>query len=277
MNTKTLTKSQYTNLVKDVRALIEGGKVRARQAVANELVVTYWEVGRRISEEGLTENAGYSLAILENLSQELAIDYTTLTRSIKVFQIYNLVPRDKNLTWAQYRVLIPIENDQERCWYEELAQTEGLTRDQLLSAIKRDDFCQRGKREEGRRKKGQTIKRPTEPTYLYKAFVERVVDGDTLLLKIDLGFTVFKEQRVRLAQVDAPEKKTPEGKEAQDFVLHELAQVPFVMVKTNKIDIYGRYVGDVFYFRGEMDKNKIFLEGKYLNGELLSRGFVKII
>ncbi len=274
----TLTKPKYTKLVKDIRALIEGGKERAQAAVANELVETYWQVGRRISEEGLTDNAGYSSAVLENLAQELVIDYSTLLRSIKFFHTYNLAPRSQNLTWSHYKNLIPIENDEERGWYTELAQTEGFTRDQLASAIKRSAYTESKKSKKGATKRvTQTITRPSEPTYLYKAKVEKVVDGDTLLLKIDLGFAVFKEQRIRLSSIDAPEKETPQGKEACEFVLDALAQVPFVMVKTNKVDIYGRYVGDVFYSVGETDKNKIFLQGKYLNQELLNRGLAKVI
>ena len=70
-----LTPSRYTKLVKDIRVLIEEGRARATRAANQELVQTYWNVGRRICEEGLTENAGYSQAILEDLAEELSIDF----------------------------------------------------------------------------------------------------------------------------------------------------------------------------------------------------------
>ncbi|MCK5014233.1 MAG: thermonuclease family protein, partial [Candidatus Omnitrophica bacterium] len=101
--------------------------------------------------------------------------------------------------------------------------------------------------------------------------------GDTLLLRIDLGFQVWKEQRVRLAGIDAPAMDQPKGKEAYKFVLNQLAKVGFVMVKTNKIDIYGRYVGHVFYSSTALSKEKVFLSGRYLNQELLSRGLARAL
>ena len=48
-------------------------------------------------------------------------------------------------------------------------------------------------------------------------------------------------------------------------------------MKTNKIDIYGRYVGHIFYSLKETDKDKIFSEGNYLNQELLNRGLARAI
>jgi micrococcal nuclease len=41
--------------------------------------------------------------------------------------------------------------------------------------------------------------------YEYRAKVKRVVDGDTLDLEVDLGFTVKVDIRARLFGIDAPE------------------------------------------------------------------------
>ena len=96
-------------------------------------------------------------------------------------------------------------------------------------------------------------------------------------MRIDLGFQVFKEQRVRLAGMDAPAIDSSQGQKAYRFVLNQLARVDFVMVKTNKIDIYGRYVGHVFYTFKNLSKNAIFTEGRYLNQELVEKGLAKIL
>ena len=147
------------------------------------------------------------------------------------------------MTWSHYKLLIPMKEPQERLWYEDLAEKEGL-------------------------------KRPAEATYLYKAIVDRVIDGDTLLLRIDLGFQVLKEQRVRLAFIDTPSIDEPSDlKGAVPFKL----KVDFVMVKTNKIDIYGRYIGHVFYSSKAKNKSAIFAKGKYLNQELINKGLARII
>ena len=38
--------------------------------------------------------------------------------------------------------------------------------------------------------------------------VDRVLDGDTIDVTIDLGFDLYKKERVRIAGVDTPEKRT---------------------------------------------------------------------
>ena len=83
---KTLTPTKYSKLVRDVRKIIESGKIRAAQAASQELVVTYWEVGKRISEAQLPDRAGYAQAILDDLSDELSIDVTTLIRALQLFE-----------------------------------------------------------------------------------------------------------------------------------------------------------------------------------------------
>lgn len=271
----TLTKRGYSQLAKDIETLITEGKKRASNAASQELVTTYWEIGKRLSEEVLTENAGYKSAVLDKLAKEIAIDSTILHRTILFFKRYSTSPRGSNIKWAHYRELMRIQDQNERTWYENLILTRNLTRDQLLSAINRDSFTLASRT--GKQPKTPQITRQTSPTYLYKAFVKRVVDGDTLLLNIDLGFGVLKKQRVRLAGIDAPEIKTPEGEKSFEFILNELAKVDFVMIKTNQIDIYGRYIAKVFYSFTDTKKDLIFLQGKFLNQELLNRGLAEIL
>ena len=38
--------------------------------------------------------------------------------------------------------------------------------------------------------------------------IDKVVDGDTIDVLIDLGFDLYKKERVRIAGVDTPEKRT---------------------------------------------------------------------
>ena len=38
--------------------------------------------------------------------------------------------------------------------------------------------------------------------------VVKVVDGDTVDIILDLGFGLFKKERVRIAGIDTPEKRT---------------------------------------------------------------------
>ena len=43
--------------------------------------------------------------------------------------------------------------------------------------------------------------------------INRVVDGDTIDVTIDLGFDLYKKERVRVAGVDTPEKRTKDHEE----------------------------------------------------------------
>ena len=49
--------------------------------------------------------------------------------------------------------------------------------------------------------------------YEYKAVIERVVDGDTIDLRIDLGFKVWINERCRLLGIDTPESRTRNARE----------------------------------------------------------------
>jgi len=53
--------------------------------------------------------------------------------------------------------------------------------------------------------------------YDYRARLVRLIDADTFVLDIDLGFYVHTEQHIRLLGIDCPESKTPEGKRATEF------------------------------------------------------------
>jgi hypothetical protein len=51
--------------------------------------------------------------------------------------------------------------------------------------------------------------------YVYKAKLDRVVDGDTIDATIDLGFDTWAFRRIRLAGIDAPETRTRDLVEKQ--------------------------------------------------------------
>lgn len=45
--------------------------------------------------------------------------------------------------------------------------------------------------------------------------IDRVLDGDTIDVTIDLGFDLYKKERVRVAGVDTPEKRTRDLEEKE--------------------------------------------------------------
>ena len=84
--------------------------------------------------------------------------------------------------------------------------------------------------------------------------VERVVDGDTVDVILDLGFGLFKKERVRIAGVDTPEKRTRNLKEKQlGNDATEFAEKWFadgdIVIRTEKDGKYGRLLG--WCYKGE--------------------------
>ncbi len=167
-----LTEVRYTKLVTDIRKLIEEGKARADLAARQELVQTYWSIGKRITEEGLTHNAGYNTAVLEDVAEELNIDLATLKRCISFFKTYKGAPSGTNLSWSHYRNLLPITNDEERERYEDLAEEDGLNVAQLSKTIIDGRYGQ-SQKSNGKTVTSEKVKRPTESPYIYKAIVDR--------------------------------------------------------------------------------------------------------
>jgi len=118
-----------------------------------------------------------------------------------------------------------------------------------------------------------------EDIFTYKALVERVIDGDTLLANIDVGFGIWKRERLRLRGIDAGEIGTAQGNLAKRFLEKELSACSFVIVKTYKNDKYDRYLVDVFY-EGETPEKGVSPQavadsGAFLNAVLLSHGLAK--
>ena len=80
----------------------------------------------------------------------------------------------------------------------------------------------------------------------YHAVVDRVVDGDTVDVVLDLGFDLSLRGRFRLAGIDTPEMNTPAGKAARARTVELLPVGGHVFVETFKADAkdkYGRYLG----------------------------------
>ena len=97
-------------------------------------------------------------------------------------------------------------------------------------------------------------------TYFVKS-VDRVVDGDTIDISIDLGFDLTKKERVRLAGIDTPEKRTKDQKEkemgyqATEFLEMHLMEAKKLTVKTEKEGKFGRMLG--WLYKSETDTKSI--------------------
>ncbi len=96
--------------------------------------------------------------------------------------------------------------------------------------------------------------------FFYRADLERVVDGDTLLVQIHMPFNQKRRQYLRLARLNAEALKTAPGERARNWLRRQLAGNSILDLRTHKTDRYDRYIAEVW--SGDL----------YLNQALLDKG-----
>jgi micrococcal nuclease len=83
--------------------------------------------------------------------------------------------------------------------------------------------------------------------YEYSCKVERVVDGDTIDVVLDLGFDILYKSRVRLYGIDTPESRTrnldekARGKMAGAFLKEAIDKGKKVIIQTKLKDSRGKF------------------------------------
>lgn len=115
--------------------------------------------------------------------------------------------------------------------------------------------------------------------FQYAASVIRIVDGDTLWLNIDLGFRVHLEIDVRLARINAPEAVNWSAKGLDDpakgYIQRNCPPGSMCVVQISKPDKYARWIADVFFQPGVIDRDKILANPRVLSDELVREGLAQ--
>jgi len=114
----------YQNLLGELQSILSKGLHKAYKAVDNIKVQTYWQVGERIVREELAhkDRADYGQHLVENLVVDLGIKRQRLYEIIKFHRTYPIVRALRGqLSWRHYLVLIGVEEDKKRSFYEQQA------------------------------------------------------------------------------------------------------------------------------------------------------------
>jgi micrococcal nuclease len=109
--------------------------------------------------------------------------------------------------------------------------------------------------------------------YQYKCKINKVLDGDTVDIDLDLGFNiVLANQRVRMAGVDTPESRTankeekPRGLLSKKKLAEKLPVGSWQIIETqrsdNNDDKFGRILG-VFILEDGTKVNEWLIENNY--------------
>ena len=95
--------------------------------------------------------------------------------------------------------------------------------------------------------------------------VAKVVDGDTVDLVLDLGFSLSKKERCRVAGIDTPESRTRDkkekvyGLEAKAYLQGVLSSAENLTVRTEKDGKYGRMLGHLYCDNIEGSINELMI------------------
>lgn len=107
--------------------------------------------------------------------------------------------------------------------------------------------------------------------YHYPFYLSRVIDGDTIVGSIDLGFNVFlQDKHIRLININTPEirgNEKEQGLQAKSFVENALYNSS-IIINSHSFDSFGRCLAEVFYLR---DVNWVSLNDELLNLNLATK------
>ena len=106
--------------------------------------------------------------------------------------------------------------------------------------------------------------------------IVKVLDGDTIDVLIDLGFDLFKKERVRIAGVDTPEKRTRDleekelGIDATNWLKEKLTETikgdEELLIRTELkggVGKYGRLLGWLYIGDATISLNELMIEEGY--------------
>ena len=96
--------------------------------------------------------------------------------------------------------------------------------------------------------------------YKFNGIVTKIVDGGTIEVDVDLGFSVWSKQRFRLFGIEVPVELDDNAKQ----YLEDRISGNAVVIQSYKTDVYGHHLG-VIYF-----------ENSNINEELVDVGLATI-
>lgn len=107
---------------------------------------------------------------------------------------------------------------------------------------------------------------------LQEATLVRVIDGDTIVVKID-----DVEERIRFIGVDTPEKGSPGFQEATDFVKESLGEKVWLESDGRNRDRFDRLRRYVWITKPEDRNDKEQIKEQMLNARLLEKGHAVVL
>ena len=278
---RVMKRDSYNKLKAEVKKTLSSG----RRAINQIKVRMYWLTGRAIAKHIRLNggSAGYGQKVIQRLSEDIQTNETHLYSSLEFYRAYPKFPPVGKLSWTHHRLLLSVNDPAKRKRISLKAAKEKWSKRELESALKKVVTTKPKRKPRNRLipKKGkvgvfrivaweggqaydlgfsnyQVIRRLTKKQkaiqaklnpkdlYTYKATLERIVDADTLWVKVKLKGNFQTRQKLRLRGINAPELKTKPGIRAKAFLVKYLKNQTHVIINTSKSDKYDRYLADIF-------------------------------
>ena len=127
----------YQSVVTEIKDIILSGRKTAYNAANKAMILTYWNVGRRIveQEQAGKERAEYGKRLMAVLSDELTREFGSgfSEKNLRNFRkFYSMFPDKEiwnacvpNLSWTHFRSLLRVQDEDARIWYMKEAASEG--------------------------------------------------------------------------------------------------------------------------------------------------------
>ncbi len=114
----------------------------------HDTVITYWNVGRLIVEaQGESKRAKYGNELIKKWSIKLTevygkgYDATNLKRFRQFYLTFEKgAPLEHQITWTNYKELLPIKNENKRNFYINLCLKNNLSKRELINEIKSNAY-----------------------------------------------------------------------------------------------------------------------------------------
>lgn len=272
----------YQPIITDIKGIISAGQEAAYRASNKAMLLTYWNIGRRIVEQEQkgSERAEYGKRLIPMLADELTKEFgkSYSKRNLQYFRKFYLYFPDEqivntcvhNLSWSHFRSLLRVPDKDARIWYMNEAANENwgvrtLDRNigtqyyyRLLQAPKKDAVIAEMKQKtaEYQRNQFELLKNPvmaeflgfkTEDSYLESDLESAILSHiRDFLMEMGRGFAfVARQQHIITENEDYYIDLVFYNIELKCYVLIDLKTGRITHQDVGQIDMYVRMYDDL--------------------------------
>lgn len=261
------------SILSDIHSIISQARQRAVRSVNFERVIMYWQIGQRIFEEEQKgkERAEYGAALIHNLSKELQPEYGSgfSSRNLEMMRLfYRTYPKTQTLSaqlsWSHYSLLLSVDNEDKRTFYEAESeknnwsvrqlerQINSQLYERLLMSNDKESVLAVAKKEKHPAKPEEIIKDPMileflglkcEASYYEKDLEQAIITHlQDFLLELGNGFAfVARQKRIHLDGDDFFVDLVFYNRLLQCFVLIEIKTHKLTHQDLGQLQMYVNY------------------------------------